>query len=68
MDAPKDQPQQNQPKTEPPKKEDRGFGGAHKDRLRKGDKKDGKFADKKKDEPQWSPVTKLGRLVLSGKI
>jgi small subunit ribosomal protein S2e len=69
MDSSKDQPQPNPPKPDAPKKDDRGFGkGVHKERLRKGDKKDGKPGDRKKDEPHWNPVTKLGRLVKFGKI
>lgn len=66
MDAPKDQPQQ--PATEEnkgPRGGDRGFG---RDRKPRGDKKDRKGGDRKKDEPQWNPVTKLGRLVKAGKV
>ena len=52
-------PQQQQPPAE--QKQDRGFG-----RGKRGDRKprDGK----KKDEPSWTPVTKLGRLVKFNKI
>ena len=55
---------QNQPKEgQQEEKKDRGFG-------RGGDKKKGQKpkGDRKKEENVWKPVTKLGRLVQSGRI
>jgi len=67
MDAPKEQqPAAEQQNKDAPRGGERGFGRG--DRKPRGDRKDGKGGDRKKDEPQWNPVTKLGRLVKSGKI
>lgn len=68
MDAPKEQVPAPVEGQEQPEGQRGGRTYGSGDRKPRGDKKGGKFGDRKKDEPSWTPVTKLGRLVKAGKI